>query len=90
RWYTLLDDVKRLLGSGDMREVGAGVIAALKCVRAFRYTRRLEIPAMLHLILKTHKTTIIVNLSLHQQSPESLVPWGRLLFRIVEMSFPAE
>jgi hypothetical protein len=29
---------------------------------------------MLHLILKTYKTAIIVNLSPHQQSPESLVP----------------
>lgn len=36
-WSTLLDDVKRLLGSGDVREVGAGVVAALECVRAFRY-----------------------------------------------------
>jgi hypothetical protein len=49
-----------------------------------------EIPAMLHLILKTYKTAIIVNLSKHQQSPDSLVPWGRLLFRVVEMSVPVE
>jgi hypothetical protein len=45
---------------------------------------------MLHLILKTYKTAIIVNLSPHQQSPESLVPWGRLLFRVVGMAVPAE
>jgi len=45
---------------------------------------------MLHLILKTYKTAIIVNLSPHQQSPESLVPWGRLLFRVVGMAVPIE
>ena len=45
---------------------------------------------MLHLILKTYKTAIIVNLSQHQQSAESLVPWGRLLFRVVEMNVPPE
>ncbi|KAG2744213.1 hypothetical protein P692DRAFT_20894852 [Suillus brevipes Sb2] len=33
-----------------------------------------EIPAMLHLILKTYNTTTIVNLSTHQQSPKLLVP----------------
>ncbi|KAG1819416.1 armadillo-type protein [Suillus variegatus] len=122
RWPSLLDDVKRLLGSGDVREVGAGVVAALECVRAFRFRQKAdvlpgiiatlfptlvtiadgmlntspsqpasqEIPAMLHLILKTYKTAIIVNLSPHQQSQESLVPWGRLLFRVVEMIVPVE
>ncbi|KAG2092266.1 armadillo-type protein [Suillus cothurnatus] len=122
RWSSLLDDVKRLLGSGDVREVGAGVVAALECVRAFRFRQKAdvlpniiatlfptlvtiadgmlntcpsqpasqEIPAMLHLILKTYKTAIIVNLSPHQQSPESLVPWGRLLFRVVGMAVPME
>jgi hypothetical protein len=49
-----------------------------------------EIPAMLHIILKTYKTAIIVNLSPHQQSSESLVPWGRLLFRTVQMNIPVE
>lgn len=48
-----------------------------------------EIPSMLHLILKTYKTSIIVNLSVHQQSPESLVPWGRLLFQVVNLSLPS-
>lgn len=122
RWSSLLDDVKRLLGSGDVREVGAGVVAALECVRAFRFRQKAdvlpsiiaslfptlvtiadgmlntspsqpasqEIPAMLHLILKTYKTAIIVNLCPHQQSPESLVPWGRLLFRVVGMVIPVE
>ncbi|KIK35034.1 hypothetical protein CY34DRAFT_68083, partial [Suillus luteus UH-Slu-Lm8-n1] len=49
-----------------------------------------EIPAMLHLILKTYKTANIVNLSPHQQSSESLVPWERLLFRVVGMALLAE
>ncbi|KIK36946.1 hypothetical protein CY34DRAFT_29751, partial [Suillus luteus UH-Slu-Lm8-n1] len=109
-----------LLGSGDVREVGAGVVAALECIRAFRQEAdglpgiitslfptlvtiddgmlntstsqpaSQEILAMLHLILKTYKTAIIVNLSPHQRSPESLVPWGRLLFRVVGMAVPAE
>ncbi|KAG1759131.1 hypothetical protein EDD22DRAFT_995734 [Suillus occidentalis] len=76
-WSSLLDDVKRLLGSGNVREVGVGVVAAFECIRAFRFRQKpdvlpgiiatlfptLEIPAMLHLILKTYKTAIIVNLS---------------------------
>lgn len=36
RWDGLLDNVKALLNSGDIREVGAGCVAALECVRAFR------------------------------------------------------
>jgi importin-7 len=42
-----------------------------------------EIPTMLHLILKTYKTSISSTLSTHQQSAESLVPWGQLLFNVV-------
>lgn len=49
-----------------------------------------EIPSMLHLILKTYKTSTIVNLSTHQQSPESIVPWGRLLFQVVNLSLPSD
>lgn len=49
-----------------------------------------EIPSMLHLILKTYKTSILVNLSVHQQSPESIVPWGRLLFQVVNLSLPSD
>lgn len=36
QWPNLLDDVKRLLASSDIREVIAGCIAALEMVRAFR------------------------------------------------------
>jgi len=45
---------------------------------------------MLHLILKAYKTSIAVNLSQHQQSAESLVPWGRLLFQVVNLQLPKE
>lgn len=45
---------------------------------------------MLHLILKTYKTSIALHLSTHQQGPESLVPWGRLLFQVVNLQIPKE
>ncbi|EIM81399.1 ARM repeat-containing protein [Stereum hirsutum FP-91666 SS1] len=48
-----------------------------------------EIPAILHYILKTYRSSIILNLSAHQQSAESLVPWGRLLFQVVNLDIPA-
>lgn len=35
-WPDLLDNVKRMLGSSNIREVGAGCVAALEMVRAFR------------------------------------------------------
>ncbi|KAJ7578155.1 armadillo-type protein [Mycena floridula] len=47
-----------------------------------------EIPTMLHLILKTYKTSIILNLSAHQQSSESLVPWGQLFFSVINLAIP--
>ncbi|KAJ7845435.1 armadillo-type protein [Mycena olivaceomarginata] len=49
-----------------------------------------EIPTMLHLILKTYKTSIVVHLSQHQQSAESIVPWGQLLFAVVNLQIPKE
>jgi len=49
-----------------------------------------EIPTMLHLILKAYRTTIVINLSQHQQSAESLVPWGQLLFAVVNLRLPKE
>ncbi|TFY82908.1 hypothetical protein EWM64_g1102 [Hericium alpestre] len=49
-----------------------------------------EIPTILHLILKTYKASIVLHLSPHQQSAESLVPWGRLLFEVVNLRIPAE
>ncbi|KAF8600420.1 ARM repeat-containing protein [Ceratobasidium sp. AG-I] len=44
----------------------------------------------LHLILKTYKNSIQQHLSAHQQSPASLVPWGRLLFAVVNVQPPPE
>ncbi|KAI0372335.1 ARM repeat-containing protein [Pilatotrama ljubarskyi] len=49
-----------------------------------------EVPTILHLILKTYSTSIILQLSPHQQSSESLVPWGSLLFRVVNLQVPKE
>ena len=45
---------------------------------------------LLHLILKTYSSSITVSLSRHQQSHDSLVPWGRLLFQMVNMQLPKE
>ncbi|KAK7054442.1 Nonsense-mediated mRNA decay protein 5 [Paramarasmius palmivorus] len=120
RWPGLLDDIKRLLGSSEIREVHAGCVAALETVKAFRFRQKSdymtrivtelfpilvsiatqmlqtppnqsqEIPTMLHLILKTYKTSIVINLSAHQQSAESLVPWGQLFFAVVNLNIPKE
>ena len=49
-----------------------------------------EIPAMLHLILKTYRTSTAMSLSEHQRSAESLVPWGQLLFAVVQLQIPAD
>ena len=49
-----------------------------------------EVPTLLHLILKTYSTSIILHLSAHQQSSESLVPWGRLLFQVVNLQIPKD
>ncbi|CAA7262814.1 unnamed protein product [Cyclocybe aegerita] len=49
-----------------------------------------EIPTMLHLILKAYRTTIVINLSEHQQSSQSIVPWGNLLFAVVNLRLPKE
>ena len=49
-----------------------------------------EIPAILHIILKTYKHSIVLNLSRYQQSGESLVPWGRLLFQVLNLRIPAD
>ncbi|EJD50497.1 ARM repeat-containing protein [Auricularia subglabra TFB-10046 SS5] len=49
-----------------------------------------EIPTLLHLILKTYKQTLSQSLSPHQQSADSIVPWGRLLFQVVSIRLPKE
>lgn len=42
----------------------------------------------LYVILKTYKTSTQINLSPHQQSPQSIVPWGTLFFQVVNMQLP--
>jgi hypothetical protein len=49
-----------------------------------------EIPAILHIVLKTYKHSIVLNLSRYQQSGESLVPWGRLLFQVLNLRIPTD
>ncbi|CCO31401.1 putative importin c550,11 [Rhizoctonia solani AG-1 IB] len=44
----------------------------------------------LHLILKTYRNSIQQRLSEHQQTPSSLVPWGRLFFAVINVQPPAD
>ena len=39
-WPTLVEEVKKLLSSGNIREVHAGCVTALEMIRAFRYVLR--------------------------------------------------
>ncbi|CAK5283934.1 unnamed protein product [Mycena citricolor] len=120
RWPGLVDTIKALLGSGEVRQVHAGCVASLEAVRAFRFRQKndvlpmlveglfptlvsianqmlqtppsaaQEIPTMMHLILKTYKTSLVVHLTAHQQAAESLVPWGQLLFAVVNLQIPKD
>lgn len=47
-----------------------------------------DIPVILHFILKSYKHSIVLSLSRYQQSAEGLVPWGRLLFQVVNLRIP--
>lgn len=47
-----------------------------------------EVPEILHLILKTYKTSIVLDLSEHHKSKESLMAWGQLLFAVVNLRLP--
>jgi hypothetical protein len=38
--------------------------------------------------LKIYKSTLVSSLSPHQQSNESIIPWGRLLFSVVNIRIP--
>jgi len=49
-----------------------------------------DIPTILHMILKAYRNSIVLQLSKHQQSPESIVPWGRLLFQVINLQVPVE
>lgn len=44
---------------------------------------------LLHIILKTYKASTQTSLSPHQQSSESIMAWGRLLFAVVNVQLPA-
>jgi hypothetical protein len=41
-WPGLLDEVKQMLSSNELRQVASGCVAALEVVRAFRYVRCLS------------------------------------------------
>ncbi|KAM6494523.1 Armadillo-type fold [Amanita muscaria] len=120
RWPNLLNDIKNLLTSNDVRQVHAGCVAVLEAVRAFRFRQDTEIrprmvnelfptlvdigsrmlqtppnasqdiPTMLHLIIKSYRTSISIDLSAHQQSAESIMPWGQLFFSIVNLQLTKE
>lgn len=130
-WPGLLDDVRGLLGSSEMREIEAGLVALLEIVKSFRYRQANadvlvgvieatfpiivelglklvnaasgngsgapttkeqaeDIAYLLHVILKSYKSTLVLNLSAHQQTSGSIVPWGRLLFAVINFQVPKE
>lgn len=45
---------------------------------------------MLHYILKAYMKSTLLQLSAHQMSNDSLVPWGRLLFQVVNLQIPQD
>ena len=49
-----------------------------------------DIPTILHYILKAYRGSIILNLSKHQQSHDSIVHWGSLFFQVVNIQIPNE
>lgn len=49
-----------------------------------------NIPYLLHIFLKTYKSTLVLNLSKHQMGSESIVPWGSLLFAVIRYQVPKE
>lgn len=120
QWPSLLDDIVKLLRSGDEAQMYAGVRALVETVRAFRFTDtdtkleqvvshtfpallettqalmdspQVQLPAVGELVyfaLKAYKTSMIVTLTKHQQSHESIVPWGSLLLRVVQFPVSVE
>ncbi|KAK7462279.1 Nonsense-mediated mRNA decay protein 5 [Stygiomarasmius scandens] len=87
RFRQKADVMQRIVGELFPSLVG---IATNMLQTASAQPQNQEIPAMLHLILKTYKTSIIINLSPQQQAAESLVPWGQLLFAVVNLQIPKE
>ena len=48
-----------------------------------------DLPAVGEIVyyaMKTYKTSMMVTLTQHQQSNESIVPWGSVMLRIVQKS----
>jgi len=45
---------------------------------------------LLHYILKAYMKTTLIQLSPHQMSNESLVPWGRLFFQVINLQIPKD
>jgi len=45
---------------------------------------------LLHYILKAYMKTTLIQLSSHQMSNESLVPWGRLFFQVINLQIPKD
>lgn len=43
---------------------------------------------LLHYILKAYMKTTLLQLSAHQMNNESLVPWGRLFFQVINLQIP--
>ena len=48
-----------------------------------------DVPTILHFILKAYRGSIILQLSKHQQSQESLIPWANLLFQVIKLQIPS-
>ena len=45
---------------------------------------------LLHYILKAYMKTTLIQLSAHQMSNDSLVPWGRLFFQVINLQIPKD
>lgn len=43
-----------------------------------------EAGSIMHVIIKTYKTSMVMNLTQHQQADESIMPWGALLLAVVQ------
>ena len=59
----------------------------LATVSALMDSEQSDLPAVGEIVyyaMKTYKTSMIVTLTQHQQSHESIVPWGTLMLRIVQ------
>lgn len=48
----------------------------------------LEAAEFLHVIIKTYKCSIASTLSKHQQTRDSIMPWGTLFFQVINMQLP--